>query len=116
MVVTLLFASNCETTFHAPVPNCHVGLVSPGTTMKKIGILGGTFDPIHHGHLILARDALEQLELESVIFIPAAISPHKLGRKPSDAEARLEMVRAAVAGEPRFCLDAMELERPAPSY
>jgi nicotinate-nucleotide adenylyltransferase len=84
--------------------------------MKKIGILGGTFDPIHHGHLILARDALEQLELESVIFIPAAISPHKVGGKPSAAEARLEMVRAAIAGEPHFCLDSIELERPAPSY
>ena len=82
----------------------------------RVGILGGTFDPIHHGHLILARDALEQLGLDSVIFVPAAISPHKLARKPSDAEARLEMLGAAIAGEPNFCLDSMELERPAPSY
>jgi nicotinate-nucleotide adenylyltransferase len=85
-------------------------------TMKKIGILGGTFDPIHHGHLILARDALEQLGLESVIFIPAAISPHKLGRKPTVNEARLAMVGAALEDEPHFCFDSMELERPAPSY
>jgi nicotinate-nucleotide adenylyltransferase len=84
--------------------------------LKKIGILGGTFDPIHHGHLILARDALEQLGLDSVIFIPAAIAPHKLGRKPTAAEIRLEMLRAAIEGEAQFCLDAMELERPAPSY
>ena len=84
--------------------------------MKKIGIFGGTFDPIHHGHLILARDALEQLRLDRVIFIPAANSPHKLGRKPGAAEARVEMLRAAIEGEPHFCLDAMELERPAPSY
>jgi nicotinate-nucleotide adenylyltransferase len=84
--------------------------------LKKIGIFGGTFDPIHHAHLILARDALQQLELESVIFIPAAISPHKLGQTAASAEVRLEMVRAAIEGEPRFCLDAMELERPAPSY
>ncbi|HEY8834689.1 MAG TPA: nicotinate-nucleotide adenylyltransferase [Chthoniobacterales bacterium] len=85
-------------------------------TLRRVGIFGGTFDPIHHAHLILARDALQQLELESVIFIPAAISPHKLGQTAAAPEVRLEMVRAAIEGEPRFCLDAMELERPAPSY
>ncbi|HMG04123.1 MAG TPA: nicotinate-nucleotide adenylyltransferase [Chthoniobacterales bacterium] len=85
-------------------------------TSKKIGIFGGTFDPIHHGHLILARDALETLELESLLFIPAALSPHKLQRQPTAPEIRLEMLRAALEGEPRFCLDAMELERPGPSY
>jgi nicotinate-nucleotide adenylyltransferase len=84
--------------------------------LRKIGIFGGMFDPIHHGHLILARDALEQLDLDSLLFIPAAISPHKLNQKPTDAAVRLEMVRAASEGEPRFCLDSMELERPAPSY
>jgi nicotinate-nucleotide adenylyltransferase len=84
--------------------------------LKKIGIFGGTFDPIHHGHLILARDAVEQLGLDCVLFIPAAISPHKLEREPTGSDARLEMVRAAIADEPRFALDTMELERGAPSY
>ncbi len=84
--------------------------------MRNIGIFGGTFDPIHYGHLILARDAIEQLGLDSVIFIPAAISPHKLDREPTGPEIRLEMLRAAIEGEPRFCLDVMELERPMPSY
>jgi nicotinate-nucleotide adenylyltransferase len=84
--------------------------------LKKIGIFGGTFDPIHHGHLILARDALEQLGLDSVIFIPATMSPHKPSQEPTDAGIRLEMLRAAIEGEPLFYLDAMELERPAPSY
>lgn len=84
--------------------------------LRKIGIFGGTFDPIHHGHLILAGDALEQLGLESVIFIPAAISPHKLAANPAPAEIRVEMLRAAIEGEPRFCLDTVELDRPAPSY
>ena len=93
--------SNCETRFHA---------------LKKIGIFGGTFDPIHHGHLLLARDALEQLELESILFIPAARSPHKPGHPPAAAELRAEMIRAAIEGEPRFCLDELELTRPAPSY
>ena len=84
--------------------------------MRKIGIFGGTFDPIHQGHLILARDAIEQLQLEKLIFIPAAISPHKLGELPADADVRVEMLRAAIEGEPQFCLDTLELERPAPSY
>ncbi|HZE57268.1 MAG TPA: nicotinate-nucleotide adenylyltransferase [Chthoniobacterales bacterium] len=84
--------------------------------MKKIGIFGGTFDPIHHGHLILARDAIEQLQLDELLFIPAAISPHKLDRTPTPANARVEMLRAAIEGEPQFCLDTLELERPAPSF
>ena len=84
--------------------------------LKKIGIFGGTFDPIHHGHLILARDAFEQLSLDRLIFIPAAISPHKLKQQPTAPQLRLEMLRAAIEGESHFCLDALELERPAPSY
>ena len=85
-------------------------------SLKKIGIFGGTFDPIHHGHLILARDAIEQLQLDELVFIPAAISPYKLDRTPTPADARVEMLRAAIEGEPQFCLDTLELERPAPSF
>jgi nicotinate-nucleotide adenylyltransferase len=84
--------------------------------LRTIGIFGGTFDPIHHGHLILARDAIEQLNLDSLIFIPAAISPHKLGQSSAASDVRVEMIRAAIEGDPRFCLDTLELERPAPSY
>jgi len=84
--------------------------------LKKIGIFGGTFDPIHCGHLILARDAVEQLGLEELLFIPAAISPHKLGEQPAAADARVAMLRAAIQGESQFCLDVLELERPPPSY
>jgi nicotinate-nucleotide adenylyltransferase len=84
--------------------------------LKKIGIFGGTFDPIHHGHLILGRDALEQLRLDSVLFIPAALSPHKMESLPAASDVRVEMIRAAIKGEPHFCLDTLELERPAPSY
>lgn len=83
--------------------------------MSRIGIYGGTFDPIHHAHLILAREALEQLELEQVIFIPAAQSPHKLDTQPAAAE-RLEMLRAALAGDPFFSIDEQELHRPPPSF
>ncbi|MFL6541382.1 MAG: nicotinate-nucleotide adenylyltransferase [Chthoniobacterales bacterium] len=84
--------------------------------MAKIGIYGGTFDPIHHAHLILAREALEKLQLDRLVFVPAAISPHKLNVAPAEATARLEMIKAAIEGEPYFAIDELELQRPAPSY
>ena len=84
---------------------------------QSIGIYGGTFDPVHHGHLILARDAVEQLGLSQIIFVPAAVSPHKLVSAPgADGARRLAMLRAAIAGEPRFAVDPCELERAGPSY
>lgn len=83
--------------------------------MLKIGIYGGTFDPIHHGHLILAREAREKLGLEKLIFVPARIAPHK--RAPfASAEMRLSMLQAAVAGEKGLEVDDCELRRPPPSY
>ena len=82
----------------------------------NLALYGGTFDPIHHGHLILAREALEQLALDRVIFIPAAHSPHKLARTPTPATLRRTMLAAALAGEPRFVLDDSELQRPGPSF
>ena len=84
--------------------------------MRNIGIYGGTFDPIHHAHLILAREALEQLDLERVIFVPAAMSPHKLDEKSTAPALRLEMLRAALEGEERFTIDERELQRPSPSF
>jgi nicotinate-nucleotide adenylyltransferase len=83
--------------------------------LRKIGIYGGTFDPIHHAHLILAREALEKLKLEKVIFVPAAVSPFK-GAPVASAEARLTMLRAAIADEPGFVLDDCEMHRAPPSY
>ena len=84
--------------------------------LKKIGIYGGTFDPVHHAHLILARDALETLGLDEVIFIPAAVSPLKKAAPVASGELRLAMLRAAIKGEPRFAADNCELSRPPPSY
>jgi nicotinate-nucleotide adenylyltransferase len=83
---------------------------------EKIGLYGGSFDPIHNGHLILARDAMERLELDKVIFLPARISPHKLDRPPAPPEARCQMLSAAIADEPRFEMDACEIERDGPSF
>jgi nicotinate-nucleotide adenylyltransferase len=84
--------------------------------VKKIGIYGGTFDPIHHGHLILARDACEQLALEKMIFVPAAVSPHKMDKMTTPPEIRLEMARRAIEGESRFEVDDCELRREPPSF
>jgi nicotinate-nucleotide adenylyltransferase len=81
----------------------------------KIGIYGGTFDPIHHGHLILAREARELFGFEKVIFVPAAVSPFK-SSPAAGAQVRLSMLRAAIEGEPGFELDDCELRRPPPSY
>ena len=83
---------------------------------QKIGLFGGSFDPIHHGHLILARDAMEQLGLEKVIFIPANISPHKLDHPPAPAHARCEMVAAAIAGESGLEMDSCEVDREGVSF
>lgn len=79
-----------------------------------IGLLGGSFDPIHRGHLQLARDALAQLQLAEVRFIPAG-QPWQKDRI-TDATLRAEMVRAAIRGEPHFTLDMREIERAGPTY
>lgn len=82
----------------------------------RTALYGGTFDPIHHGHLILAREAMESLALDRVVFIPAGLSPFKQGTRPADAEARLAMVRAAIAGERGFECDDSELGAAGPSF
>ena len=87
--------------------------------MTRVGILGGTFNPIHLGHLRAAEEVCENLDLDRVIFVPAAQPPHKHGtdRDPmAPAEQRLAWVRAAVADNPRFSVDALELERGGRSY
>lgn len=82
----------------------------------RIGILGGTFDPPHVGHLIVASDAHAALGLDQVLFVPAARPPHKPGRVRADPETRLRMVRAAIEGDHRFAADGLELGRTGPSY
>ncbi|MCG3150022.1 MAG: Nicotinate-nucleotide adenylyltransferase [Verrucomicrobiae bacterium] len=86
------------------------------TLKRKIGILGGTFNPIHLGHLLIAQDALEQVGLERVIFIPSATPPHKpLAGKVAAAD-RLKMVNLAIAGDPRFSVADLEIRRGGRSY
>ena len=83
--------------------------------MQPLVCFGGTFNPVHVGHLIVARSVAEQLGANRVVLIPAAIPPHK-ARPGAAAEDRLEMLRLAVAGEELFEVDSLELERPGPSY
>ena len=83
--------------------------------MKKVGIYGGTFDPIHHGHLILGRQACEELGFDQVIFVLVAISPFKSPAFAS-GEMRLSMLRAAIEEQEDFLADDCELKRPPPSY
>ena len=84
--------------------------------LKKIAIYGGTFDPIHHAHLILAREAIETLGLEKVILVPAAISPLKKADPVATSKVRIAMLRSATKGEPEFEVNECELLRPPPSY
>jgi nicotinate-nucleotide adenylyltransferase len=81
----------------------------------KIGIYGGTFDPIHHGHLILGRQACEELGLDQLIFVPARVSPFKSPAFAS-GEQRLSMSRAAIEGQDSFAAEDCELKRSPPSY
>ena len=85
------------------------------TDLEKIGIYGGSFDPVHHGHLILARFALEKFVLEKIVFVPTRLSPHK-NASVATAEARLQMLRSATEAEPQFAVDDCELQRDPPSY
>lgn len=82
----------------------------------KIGIYGGTFDPVHLGHLILAETVREQLELDEIWFIPAFQNPHKSNRQPTPPKARLEMLRFALAGNPNFRLNDLEIRRKGSSF
>ena len=82
----------------------------------QIGIFGGTFDPIHVGHLILAECCRVQCKLDQVWFMPAGEPPHKTDRRTSDSNARKEMVEFAIAGHDQFELCEIELRRDGPSF
>ena len=82
----------------------------------RIGVLGGSFDPIHIGHLIIAEEARTRLSLERVIFVPAALQWLKKVPHAASPEGRLEMVRLAVASHPAFEVSDVEVRRPGPSY
>ena len=82
----------------------------------NIGVLGGTFDPVHNGHLLVAEEAKTRLNLAVVIFVPAGQPWLKVERPITPAEHRLQMLRLALADKPDFKLSTMEIERAGPSY
>ncbi|HHW43906.1 nicotinate-nucleotide adenylyltransferase [Desulfofundulus thermobenzoicus] len=84
--------------------------------IKRLGIMGGTFDPIHYGHLVAAEGARHAFQLEKVIFIPAGRPPHKTGRQISSAHHRWIMTELAVASNPFFDTSTLEVDRPGYSY
>jgi nicotinate-nucleotide adenylyltransferase len=80
----------------------------------RLGVMGGTFDPVHVGHVAAARAAATRIALDRVLFVPAGQPPHKAGH--ATPEQRYEMTRLAIAGEPGFAASRIELDRPGPSY
>jgi nicotinate-nucleotide adenylyltransferase len=84
--------------------------------IRRLGILGGTFDPVHHAHLVAAQEAHHQLELDRVLFVPAGDPPHKPSRPLSAAHHRLRMLEMAIAGQPHFAISRVDLDRPGPCY
>jgi nicotinate-nucleotide adenylyltransferase len=83
---------------------------------RAIGILGGTFDPVHAGHLALGREARRVLDLDEVLFVPNARPPHKRAQEVSPARHREAMLALAIEADPAFAISRLELERPGPSY
>lgn len=86
------------------------------STAINIGLFGGTFDPPHVGHLIVAQDAVLALGLDRILFVPAASPPHKQGAVLTEARVRARMLALAIDADERFYMDTLELERPGASY
>ncbi len=91
--------------YYRPVPN-----------MRRVGVLGGTFDPIHYGHLVVAEEVYAALDLAEMVFVPAGQPPHKPNRVVTAAEHRLTMLELAIASNPHFTISLVDLERSEPSY
>jgi len=83
---------------------------------RHIGVIGGTFDPIHYGHLVIAEEVRATLNLSEVVFIPAGQPPHKAGHSITEVQHRLAMLELALASNPHFRISRMEIERIGPSY
>ncbi|KPJ98507.1 MAG: hypothetical protein AMJ60_07920 [Desulfobacterales bacterium SG8_35] len=95
-------------------------MVQAAKKIQKIGLLGGTFDPVHNGHLAVANHAMQDLVLDAVWFIPASLPPHKAGhgdgREITGFTHRIAMLERAISHYPSFVVSDIEAQRPAPSY
>ena len=87
-----------------------------GKLRRSIGIMGGTFDPIHHGHLVAASEVMDVFQLDQVIFVPTAMQPFKAGRKVTPAEHRYLMTVIATASNPRFSVSRVDIDRGGTTY
>ena len=97
----------------------HAGPEAPDrqpAALRRVGVLGGTFDPIHYGHLFIAEEARARIPLERVLFVPAAQPPHKTNVYICPAKHRLRMVELAVASNPPFEVSTVDMDRPGPHY
>lgn len=84
--------------------------------MTNIGVFGGTFDPIHFGHLYIAQEALNRLQLDNILFMPSGNPPHKTTRDKTDASIRYELVNMAIKGEAKFIISRYEIDNKGLSY
>jgi nicotinate-nucleotide adenylyltransferase len=84
--------------------------------LRRVGVIGGTFDPIHYGHLAAAEEARVKVELEKVVFVVAGLPPHKLDEEVTPVEHRLAMVELGIQSNPYFELSRVDVDRPGPSY
>ena len=83
---------------------------------RKVGLLGGTFDPIHIAHLIIAEECRSYLSLERIFFVPAGVPPHKLSKPITPPEHRIAMAELAIASNPYFTVSRLDIDRPGPCY
>lgn len=91
-----------------------LGALGPATSTRRIGVMGGTFDPIHHGHLVAASEVADRFTLDEVIFVPTGQPYQKSGESP--AEHRYLMTVIATAANPRFTVSRVDIDRPGPTY
>ena len=94
--------------------SAYAGARQPGSRRERIGVMGGTFDPIHHGHLVAASEVQRILDLDEVVFVPTGQPPHKTVSSP--AEHRYLMTVVATASNPRFTVSRVDIDRPGPTY
>lgn len=94
----------------------HMAPLSQASPSKRLGLFGGSFNPIHHGHLAIARDVRVRMNLARILFIPTGDPPHKHNRSLAPAPLRLEMVRLAIADTPEFDASPLEVDRTGKSY
>lgn len=87
-----------------------------GAVLRRVGVMGGTFDPVHHGHLVAASEVADRFDLDTVVFVPTGEPWQKKDRKVTEAEDRYLMTVIATASNPRFTVSRVDIDRPGPTY